>query len=94
MKKGRLSVHIDTSELTPQVEKLDKVLSKSLDRLLLGLVLVGWLVGAAIASTVKVDVLGFSLSTLAYYMFLAGALLGAYVAFQTVRRLNREVELE
>jgi predicted unusual protein kinase regulating ubiquinone biosynthesis (AarF/ABC1/UbiB family) len=88
--KGRLSVLVDTSELTPQVEKLDNVLSKSLDRLLLGLVLVGWLVGAAIASTVQVDLLGFSLSDLAFYMFLVGALLGAYVAFQTVRRLSRE----
>ena len=88
--KGRFSVLVDTSELTPQVEKLDNVLSKSLDRLLLGLVLVGWLVGAAIASTVQVDLLGFSLSDLAFYMFLVGALLGAYVAFQTVRRLSRE----
>lgn len=92
--KGRFSVLVDTSELTPQVEELDNVLSKSLDRLLLGLILVGWLVGAAIASTVQVDVLGLSISKLAYYMFLAGALVGAYVAFQTIRRLNREDELK
>jgi ubiquinone biosynthesis protein len=91
--KGRLSVHVDTSELTPQVEKLDRAMSNSLDRLLLGLVLTGWLVGAAIASTVNVNVLGFPLSDLAYYMFLAGAAVGAYVAIQTIRRLNRSDEI-
>lgn len=92
--KGRFTVHIDTSDLTPQVDKLDKALSKNLDRLLLGLVLTGWLVGAAIASTVNVNILGFSLSNLAFYMFLIGALVGAYVAFQTIRRLNKEEDLE
>ena len=92
--KGRFSVHVDTSDLSPQVDKLDKALSKTLDRLLLGLVLVGWLVGAAIASTVNVDIFGFPLADLAFYMFLLGALVGAVVAFQTIRRLNREEELD
>ncbi len=92
--KGRISVHVDTSDLTPQVDKLDKALSKSLDRLLLGLVLTGWLVGAAIASTVEVDAFGFPLSDLAFYMFLAGAFIGAVVVYQTVRRLNKEDDLE
>lgn len=92
--KGRVSVHIDTSDLTPQVDKFDKALSKSLDRLLLGLVLTGWLVGAAIASTVHVDVYGFPLSDLAFYMFLVGALIGAVVVYQTIRRLNKEDDLE
>ena len=88
--KGRVSVHVDTSDLTPQVDKLDKALSKSLDRLLLGLVLTGWLVGAAIASTIHIDVMGFPLSDLAFYMFLAGAIIGAFVVVQTIIRLNKE----
>ncbi len=92
--KGRVSVHVDTSDLSPQVDKFDKALSKSLDRLLLGLVLTGWLVGAAIASTVNVDVMGFPLSDLAFYMFLAGAGVGAFVAIQTIRRLSKEEELD
>ena len=41
--KGRMSVHVDTSDLTPQVDKFDKALSKSLDRLLSG-VSPDWLV--------------------------------------------------
>ena len=92
--KGRVSVHVDTSDLTPQVDKFDKALSKSLDRLLLGLVLTGWLVGAAIASTVHIDAFGFPISELAFYMFLAGALIGAVVVIQTIVRLNKEEDLE
>lgn len=88
--KGRLSVHIDTSDLSPQVDKFDKALTRSLDRLLLGLVLTGWLVGAAIASTIDIDVMGFSLSSLAFYMFLVGAIIGAFVVVQTIMRLNQE----
>ena len=87
--KGKISVHVDTSDLTPQVDKLDKVLSNSLDRLVLGLVMTGWLVGAAVASTVDVSFFGFKLSDVAYYMFLAGAVTGAVVAIQIIRRLNR-----
>jgi ubiquinone biosynthesis protein len=88
--KGRMSLHVDTSDLTPQVEKLDRALSKSLDRLLIGLIMAGWLVGAAIASTIKVTVFGFPVSDLAFYMFLIGAVVGAVVVYQAIRRLNRE----
>lgn len=91
--KGKLTVYIDTSDLTPQVEMLDRALSKSLDRLLLGLVLTGWLVGAAIASTVDVNILGFPLSDLAFYMFLAGVAVGGVVAVQTLLRLNKPEDL-
>ena len=91
--KGRMSVHFDTSDLTPQVEKLDRALTKSLDRLLVGLVMAGWLVGAAIASTIDIEVFGVSLSDLAFYMFMIGAVIGAVVVYQAVRRLNREDDL-
>ena len=92
--KGRISVHVDTSDLTPQVKKLDRALTKSMDRLIIGLVMVGWLVGAAIASTVDVQVFGFPLSDLAFYMFLAGAITGAIVVYQAIIRLNQEEDLE
>ena len=92
--KGRISVHVDTSDLTPQVKKLDRALTKSMDRLIIGLVMVGWLVGAAIASTVDVQVFGFPLSDLAFYMFLVGAITGAIVVYQSIIRLNQEEDLE
>jgi ubiquinone biosynthesis protein len=92
--KGRISVHVDTSDLTPQVDKLDKALTKSLDRLIVGLVLTGWLVGAAIASTVEVTIGTFPLADLAFYMFLAGAVISAVVVIQAIRRLSKEEDLE
>ncbi len=92
--KGRLSVYVDTSDLSPQVKKLDKALTKSMDRLIVGLIITGWLVGAAIAGTIDLQVGDFRLSDLAFYMFFAGALVGAYVVFQAIRRLNREEEDE
>lgn len=92
--KGRLSVYVDTSDLTPKIDQFDKALGKSLDRLLLGLILAGWLIGAAIAATVDVDIFGFPLSDLAFYMFLAGAMVGAFVVIQTIRRLNKEEGFE
>ena len=92
--KGRFSVHVDTSDLTPQVEKIDKALARSLNRLLLALVLTGWLVGAAIASTANVTLFGVPLSNLAFYMFLLGAVVGAVVAFQAIRRMNEEEDIE
>jgi hypothetical protein len=51
-------------------------------------------VGAAIASTANVNVFGFPLSDLAFYMFLLGAAVSAGVAFQTIRRLNKEEDLD
>ena len=92
--KGRFSVYIDTSDLTPQVEKMDRALSKNLDRLLLGLVVTGWLVGAAIASTAGVNILGFPLSNLAFYMFLVGVFVGGVVAVQAFLRLNKPEDLD
>ena len=92
--KGRFSVHVDTSDLSPQVDKIDKALARSFNRLLLALVLTGWLVGAAIASTANVSLFGLPLSNLAFYMFLLGAVVGAVVAFQTIRRLNDEDDIE
>ena len=87
--QGRLSFHLDTSDLSPQVAELNRGLTKSSDRLVMGLVMAGWLVGAAIASTVDVQVGGFQLSDLAFYMFMAGAIVGAVIVFQAGRRLNQ-----
>ncbi len=88
--KGKVSVHIDTSDLSKEVTKLDKALTKSLERLVLGLVLAGWIVGSAIASTIDVEVSGFRLSDLAFYMFVAGALVGAYVVLRALWQSQKE----
>ena len=89
--QGRFSVHVDTSDLTPQVEKLDKALTRSMDRLVVGLVMVGWLVGAAIASTVDVRCDGlFPFRPSVLYVPGWRPFVGAVVVWQAIGRLNRE----
>lgn len=90
--KGRLSVYVDTSDLSKDVTKLDKAFNRSLERLVLGLVLAGWIVGSAIASTVNLQVGEFQLSTLAFYMFVAGALVGAYVVLSALWKSRKHDE--
>jgi ubiquinone biosynthesis protein len=87
--KGKLSVHVDVSDLSKEVTKLDEAMGKSLDRLVIGMILAGWLIGAAIVSTVDISLGSVRLSDLAYYMFLIGTLIGAYVIFQSLRRQRR-----
>ncbi len=88
--KGKLSVHIDVSDVSKEVTKLDEALSKALDRLVIGLILAGWLIGAAIVSTVNVQLGSIRLSDLAYYMFIVGTIIGIYVIFTSLRRQRRE----
>jgi ubiquinone biosynthesis protein len=90
--KGKLSVHVDVSDVSKEVTKLDKALGKSLDRLVIGLILAGWLIGAAIVSTVDISLGDVRLSDLAYYMFIVGAIIGAYVIFQSIRRQRHEAD--
>ncbi len=90
--KGKLSVHVDVSDLSEEVTKLDKALGMALDRLVIGMVLAGWLIGAAIVSTVDVQLgdTGLDLAELSYYMFIIGTLIGIYVIFTALRRQRRE----
>lgn len=88
--KGKLTVTVDTSDLGKQVEKLDIALSKTMSRLTIALVLVGWIVGSAIASTISLEVQGFNISELAYYMFIAGAVVGAYVVLRALWDARRQ----
>ncbi|MBK8989403.1 MAG: phage holin family protein [Chloroflexi bacterium] len=90
--KGRLSVHVDLSDVSKEVTRLDKAINKGLDRLVLGLVLTGWLVGSALASTMDAGFGDFPLAELAFYMFLAGTGVSAFVVWQTLKRLNQEEE--
>jgi ubiquinone biosynthesis protein len=80
--KGRFEVHIDTSDLGKQVDELSDGFNKAINRLVMGLALVGWIIGSAIASTFQGQVAGYDISHFAYYMFVAGAVVGAYVVIR------------
>ncbi|MFN2137085.1 MAG: ABC1 kinase family protein, partial [Candidatus Promineifilaceae bacterium] len=80
--KGRFEVYIDTSDLGKSVDKLSQGFNKAVNRLVMGLALAGWIIGSAIASTFEGEVAGFDISVLAYYMFITGAVVGAFVVLR------------
>ena len=88
--KGKLSVHIDVSDLSKEVTKLDEALGKALDRLVIGMILAGWLVGSAIVSTVDISVGEYQLTNLAYYMFIGGTIIGLYVIIKSLWQQRRD----
>jgi ubiquinone biosynthesis protein len=77
--KGQMVVHLDTGDLPNRITSAETTIKRSLDRLLIGLVLAGLIVGSAIASTVqlKETVFNVSLSSLAFGMFVVGGIIGA-----------------
>lgn len=80
--KGRFEVHIDTGDLDKQVDSFSRGFNLAINRLVMGLALAGWIVGSAIASTFQGEVGGFDLSQIAFYMFIAGAIVGVYVVMR------------
>jgi ubiquinone biosynthesis protein len=73
--KGRLSVHLDTSDLQGQLETTQRALGQAVNRLVVGLVLAGVLIGSAIATGIQQVVMGIPLSNIAFYLFVGGAFL-------------------
>lgn len=80
--KGQFTVHVDTSDLGQQVEKFNDGVNKVVNQLVMGLVLAGWIVGSAIATSVETQVAGYKLGDFAFYMFVAGAVVGAFVVLR------------
>jgi ubiquinone biosynthesis protein len=80
--KGRLSVHIDTSDLDTQLKSTADALNSAVNRLVMGFVLAGLIVGSAIAATVNLTIFGVELSTLALIFFVVGAFIGAYMVLR------------
>lgn len=80
--RGRLSVHIDTSDLEGQLKSTESALNSVVNRLVVGFVLAGIIVGSAIASTVTATIFGVQVSTLALIFFVVGAAIGAYMVLR------------
>jgi ubiquinone biosynthesis protein len=77
--QGQMVVHLDTGDLQKRITSTERTIKRSLDRLLIGLVLAGLIVGSAIASTVqlKQTVYNISLASLAFDVFVISAVIGA-----------------
>jgi ubiquinone biosynthesis protein len=90
--KGRLSVHIDTSDIDEQLKATGSAINSAVSRLVVGLVLAGIIVGSAIAATVRITFLGIELSTLALIFFVVGAMIGGYMVLRDLARSGRSSE--
>ena len=84
--RGRLSVHIDTSDLEGQLRSTQKALDGVVNRLVVGFVLAGLIVGSAIASTVTATFFGMQVSTLALIFFVVGGIIGSYMVLRELSR--------
>jgi ubiquinone biosynthesis protein len=74
--RGRFSVHVDTTDITKEVDKADAVLSRNVTLLALALLLMGLLIGSAIASTLQIEpIQGIKLASIAFFLFLGGAVI-------------------
>lgn len=76
---GRLTVHLDTSELEKQVNAAEVSISRNITLLALALILAGMIVGSAIASTLTNELAGIQLSSVAFFLFLGAAAVATFV---------------
>ena len=83
LRKGRLTVYVDTSDVSKQIRELDDTLTLNVRRLSLALLLVGLLIGASIASNTPADLLP-GMAELAYFIFIAAAGLAAIVLVKAI----------
>jgi ubiquinone biosynthesis protein len=83
---GRLSVHIDTSDLSKDLADVRVDVGKIAERLFIAIILAGLLAGSAIVTqlTTDVQVLGISLADLAGFVFVVGSLAGLYFVLSYV----------
>jgi ubiquinone biosynthesis protein len=82
IERGKLSVHVDTTDITKEVDKLDSVLMRSVTFLALSMLLGGLLIGSAIASTLQLELGGIKLASIAFFLFLGGAAISAVLVLR------------
>ncbi|MFN8469636.1 MAG: AarF/UbiB family protein [Caldilineaceae bacterium] len=83
LRKGKLTVYVDTSDVSKQISELDDTLTLNIRRLSLALLLVGLLIGASIASNTPADLLP-DMAELAYLIFICAAGLTVIVLIKAI----------
>jgi predicted unusual protein kinase regulating ubiquinone biosynthesis (AarF/ABC1/UbiB family) len=83
LRKGRLTVYVDTSDVSKQIGELDDALTLNIRRLSLALLLAGLLIGASIASNTPADLLP-NMAEWAYLIFVGAAGLAIVVLVKAI----------
>lgn len=83
--RGRLTLYVDTSDVSRQIGELDNAITANIRRLVVALLLVGLLIGSGVAVSGGAT-FNTSLHTIAYIIFLGSALLAAGIVLRFVWR--------
>jgi len=88
---GRLSVHIDTSDLSKDLADVREDVTMIAGRIFIAVILAGLLVGSAIVTQIPTEVqfLGVTLTDLAGFVFVLGSLAGLYFVFDFIWKAFR-----
>lgn len=84
-RRGGFTLFVDTSDLSRQVNELDRTLTINIRRLTISLLLVGLLIGASIASNSSADLFP-NLPEMAYFIFMGASILASGIVLRALWR--------
>lgn len=81
---GKLGVYLDTGDLDKQLDGLESTITRNVTLLALTLLLVGLLIGSAIATNLQSEWAGIKLSNIAFFLFMGGAIIATAFGLRIV----------
>lgn len=81
---GKLGVYLDTGDLNKQMDNVERAITRNVTLLALTLLLVGLLIGSAIATNLDNEWGGIKLSNIAFFLFLGGAIIATAFGLRIV----------
>jgi ubiquinone biosynthesis protein len=82
--RGKLGIYLDTSDVSNQLARVEQVITRNVTMLALALLLMGLLIGSAIASTLQTELIGIRLSSIAFFLFIGGAVLASALGLRII----------
>jgi ubiquinone biosynthesis protein len=92
LQRGGFTLYIDTENVSKQIKEIDNTLTRNVRWLVLSLLLVGLLVGSAIASAIEAPAFQ-ALQTIANYLFVGGAAVAGLIVVGLLWRWLNHGEL-
>jgi hypothetical protein len=84
-RRGGFTLFVDTSDLSKQIDELDRTITLNIRRLTISLLLVGLLVGASIASNSPADLFP-NMPELAYFIFMGASFIAVVIVLRALWR--------
>jgi len=82
--RGKFEVEVNTNELNARLD----IFNVAAQRLAIGIVLLGMIIGSAFATNIQGDILGISFSGLAFLIFIFAILAGTVMSIRMMRSIN------